>query len=80
MPVNRDKFTKDTFFGSLYIWFVFTALGWAWGELTKPYQRYQHSLLSNIACAMCIGVIFALLFLSLSGVVVDEKKIDGEKV
>jgi len=77
MPVNRDRFTKDVFFGSLYILFIFTALGWAFQEFARPYARYQHSLYTDIASAICIGVLFVLLFLNLSGVIVD--KMDGEK-
>ena len=79
MPVNRDKFTKDIFFGSLYILFVFTALGWAYQEFTRLYARYQYALYLEIILAICIGVIFVLLFLDLSGVIVDEKRVDSEK-
>ena len=73
MPINYDKFNKDMLFGSFLVQFVFTALGWTYQEFTKPYAKYQYSLMSEIITAFILGLLAVLAYLNINGVIVDKK-------
>jgi len=74
MSINREKFDKNVRLWSICILIVFTALGWAWGVYTKPYQLHQCSLWMDILYSIAIGVCFTILYLNFKGVVIDKKE------